>query len=46
MKQEEIKMVEVYYEKVQKLNHGLQIPTMDNLLTIMFKATCNHTSNL
>jgi hypothetical protein len=38
MKQEETKMVEVYYEQIQKLVHGLQVPTINNFLTIMFKA--------
>jgi hypothetical protein len=31
--------VEVYYEWIQKLVHGLQVPTTDNFLTIMFKAS-------
>jgi hypothetical protein len=35
MKQNETKRVEVYYEKIQKLAHGLQVPTIDNFLTIM-----------
>jgi hypothetical protein len=38
MKQEETKRVEVYYERIQKLVHGLQIPTIDNFLIIVFKA--------
>jgi hypothetical protein len=38
MKHEEIEKVEVYYERIQKLVHGLQIPTIDNFLTTMFKA--------
>jgi hypothetical protein len=29
MKQEEAKRVEVYCEQIQKLAHGLQIPTID-----------------
>ncbi len=37
MMQEEIKKVEVYYERIQKLVHGLQIPTTDNFLITMFK---------
>jgi hypothetical protein len=37
MNQEEIKRVEVYYEWIQKLFHGLQVPTIDNFLTIVFK---------
>jgi hypothetical protein len=38
MKQEETKRVEVYYERIQKLVHGLQVPTIDNFLIIVFKA--------
>jgi hypothetical protein len=38
MKQEETKRVEVYYEKIQKLDHGLQIPTTNNFLITMFRA--------
>ncbi len=38
MKQEETKRVEVYYEQIQKLAHGLQVPTTNNFLTIMFGA--------
>jgi len=37
MKQEEIERLDVYYEWIQKLAHGLQIPTIDNFLTIVFK---------
>jgi hypothetical protein len=37
MKQEEIERVEVYYEQIQKLAHGLQVLTINNLLTIVFK---------
>ncbi len=37
MKQEETKRVEVYYEWIQKLAHGLQVPTIDNFLTTMFR---------
>ncbi len=37
MKQKEIEKVEVYYEKIQKLVHGLQIPTIDSFSTTMFK---------
>ncbi len=37
MKQEEIKRVEVYYERIQKLAHGLQIPTTHHFLAIVFK---------
>jgi hypothetical protein len=36
MKQEDIEKVEVYYERIQKLAHGLQVPTIDNFLTTMF----------
>ncbi len=39
MKQEEIERVEVYYERIQKLVHGLQVPTIDNFLTSVFKAS-------
>jgi hypothetical protein len=37
MKQEETEKVEVYYERIQKLAHGLQILTTNNFLTIMFR---------
>jgi len=37
MKHEKIKRVEVYYEWIQKLSHGLQIPTIDSFLTTMFR---------
>jgi hypothetical protein len=30
--------VEVYYERIQKLVHGLQVPTINNFLTIVFRA--------
>jgi hypothetical protein len=30
-------MVEVYYDRIQKLAHGLQILTTNNFLTTMFK---------
>jgi hypothetical protein len=46
MKHEAIKRVEVYYEWIQKLTHGLQVPTIDNLITIVFRAGCNHISKL
>ncbi len=39
MKHEESKRVEVYYEKIQKLAHGLQLPTTYSFLTTMFKAS-------
>ncbi len=38
MKQKGTKRVEVYYEWIQKLIHGLQILTKDNFLTIVFRA--------
>jgi hypothetical protein len=38
MKQEETKRVEVYYEWIQKLAHGLQVLTTYNFLTIVFRA--------
>ncbi len=28
----------MYYEWIQKLAHGLQVSTIDNFLTIMFRA--------
>ncbi len=37
MKQMKTKRVEVYYERIQNLAHGLQIPIIDNFFTIMFK---------
>ncbi len=39
MKHEETKIVEVYYEGIQKLAHGLQVPTIDNFLTTMFRTS-------
>jgi hypothetical protein len=38
-KQKETKRVEVYYEWIQKLVHGLQVPTIciNNFLTIVFR---------
>ncbi len=39
MKQEEIEKVEVYYEQIQKLAHGLQVPTIDNFLTTAFRVS-------
>jgi len=38
MKQEEIERVEVYYERIQKLVHGLQVPIRDSFLIIVFRA--------
>jgi hypothetical protein len=37
MKHEEIERVEVYYERIQKLICGLQVPTTNNLLITMFR---------
>ncbi len=39
MKQTETKRVEVYYEWIQKLVHGLQVPTTNNFQTIVFRAS-------
>jgi len=44
MKQKEIERVEVYYEQIHKLVHGLQVPTTYNFLIIVFRVGCNHTS--
>jgi len=30
-------MVKVYYDRIQKLAHGLQVPTIDNFLIDTFK---------
>jgi hypothetical protein len=38
MKQEKNERMEVYYERIQKLAHGFQIPTIDSFLTIVFIA--------
>jgi len=38
MKQKEIERVEVYYERIQKLAHGLQVPTTNSFVTIVFRA--------
>jgi len=38
MKQEETENVHIYYEWIQKLANGLQLPTTNSFLTIMFKA--------
>jgi len=46
MKQEEIEKVEIYYEWIQKMAHGLQVRTIDNFLTIVFKMGCIHTLEL
>ncbi len=37
MTQEENKKVEVDYERIQKLAHGLQVPTTESFLTIVFR---------
>ncbi len=37
LKQEETKRVEVYYERIQKLTHGLQVPTINYFFTIVFR---------
>jgi hypothetical protein len=37
MKQKKTEKVEVYYEWIQKLAHGLQVPTTYNFLSIMFR---------
>jgi hypothetical protein len=44
MKQKEIKRVEVYYERIQKLVHGLQVLTIYNFLTTI-RRTCNQLQN-
>ncbi len=38
MKQGETEQVDLYYEHIQKLVHGLQIPTTNIFLTTMFLA--------
>jgi hypothetical protein len=38
MKHGKTKKVEVYYEWIQKLAHGLQIPTTYSFFTTMFRA--------
>jgi len=37
MKQEQTERVEVYYEWIQKLAHGLQVLTIYNFLIIAFR---------
>jgi hypothetical protein len=37
IQQQESEKVEVYYEWIHKLAHGLQVPTTNNFLTIMFR---------
>jgi hypothetical protein len=38
--------VEVYYEWIQKLVHGYKVPTIENFLTIMFKASLQSYLNI
>jgi hypothetical protein len=38
LKQEETQKVEVYYEWIQKLAHGLRILNINNFLIIMLRA--------
>jgi hypothetical protein len=38
--------VETYYEQIQKLAHGLQVPTIDNFLTIMFRTSLQLDENM
>jgi hypothetical protein len=35
----EIERVEVYYEWIQKLAHGLKVLTTHNFMTVVFKAS-------
>jgi hypothetical protein len=37
MKQKETQRVKVYYERIQKLAHGLQVLTRYRFLTIVFR---------
>jgi hypothetical protein len=39
MEQEETERVEVYYERIQKLVHGLQVLTTDSFLTTVFRVS-------
>ncbi len=39
MKEEEIERADVYFERIHKLTHVLQVLTTNNLLTIVFKAS-------
>jgi len=39
MKQKETKIMEVYYEQIQKLAHGLQVPTTNKFLTTIYRAS-------
>ncbi len=41
MKQKDIKRVEVYYERIHKLAHGLQVPTTYDFLTMCLEQVCN-----
>jgi hypothetical protein len=38
VKQAETEKVEVYNEQIKMLAHGVQVPTIDNFLTIVFRA--------
>ncbi len=46
MKQEEIERVEVYYEWIQKLAHGLQVLTTYSFLTTMYRESLQSYSKL
>jgi len=39
MKKKETKRVEVYYERIQKLAHGLQVQTTNKFLTTIFRTS-------
>jgi hypothetical protein len=38
--------VEVYYERIQKLVHGLQVPTIDKKIIILFIASLKLGENM
>jgi hypothetical protein len=38
--------VEVYYEQIQKLAHGLQVPTIENFLIVMFRTSLQLGENM
>jgi hypothetical protein len=38
--------VKAYYEQIQKLVHGLQVPTIDNFLTTMFRTSLQLGENM
>ncbi len=46
MKQEKTKRVEVYYEWIQNLAHGLQVPTTYNFMITMLEKVYSHISEL